>query len=524
MEENSRHCDEINEHHVKTNDPEEAQGSQNLSDDDLLKARIFLPEELFHFPKGDWHLFYDRQNHVWVRVNESGRQLIELFQKNDRIETVVGELCLRLNATPGDILKPVLSFVRHMIDSYFFFVDRYVVKKVVYELNAPHPRTVYFSNTERCNLRCVYCYNMDSREKYGYSSEEMTTQQQLEAIDKLRDFKLEIFAFCGGEPLCRRDVFDVAAHAKNKGFFTALVTNGTLITQAMVPIIVDLFDLVWVSLDSHVKEEHELLRGKGSFEPTMRAIRWLCQTRPKRFIVNSVVCKMNYKSMPEMKKLLVNEMGVDEHRGVAYIPVKPIRDKNNQPLESILDNESLKFMEEEGVEISLGGDELPTLSVDQKDGLLIKQANRRIQCGFASGDICMVSNGDIYPCVMMYKKGFCGGNILKNSLEDIYLHSSAMKACRESTVDTIPECADCVVKYVCAGGCRASAYELYGDLKAHPRDLCPMLKRTAIHSMWLDTQIPLPQVQKAKEIYKRKLESLKAAGKISNQGVPVAGS
>jgi radical SAM protein with 4Fe4S-binding SPASM domain len=345
----------------------------------------------------------------------------------------------------------------------------------------------------------------------------MTTQQQLCAIDKLKDFQVKIIAFCGGEPLCRSDVLEIARHAKNKGFYTALVTNATLITQEMVPRIAEFFDLVWVSLDSHIKEEHELMRGKGSFEPAMRAVRWFSQTRPKHLIVNSVVCKLNYKSIPEMRRLLVNELGVDLHRAVAYNPFKPCRDKENHLLESVLDDDSLKFLEEADIQIALGGDELPPLRIDGRDGLLVKNANRRIHCGFASGDILLVSNGDVYPCVMMYKKEFCGGNILRNSLEDIYLHSGTFKACRESTVDAITECTDCAVKYVCAGGCRALAYERYGDLKAYHRDLCPLLKKSAFNSMWSDCQIPLHQVQRSKEAYQRKFESLKADGKIMSQ-------
>ena len=350
MSENLGNPQEVKAFRQETEKAETARDSRPLTDAELLEAHVYLPAELFHFPRGDWHLFYDQQNHVWVRVNESGRQLVELFQENARIETVVDLVCTRFNAKPGDIRMPVLSFVRNMIESHFFFLQPYVVKDLVYKIEADHPKNVYYSNTERCNLKCVYCYNSESREEYGRLSDEMTTQQQFDTVDKLSNFKVQLLAFCGGEPLCRKDVFDVAQYAKNKGMYTALVTNGTLVSKEMVPRIVDLFDLVWVSLDSHIKEEHELLRGKGSFEPTMRTLRWFSETRPKQLIVNSVVCKLNYKSMPDMKRLMENELGVTLHRASTYVPVKPIRDKNNNLMESILDDESVKYLEEQGVQ------------------------------------------------------------------------------------------------------------------------------------------------------------------------------
>jgi heme d1 biosynthesis radical SAM protein NirJ len=80
----------------------------------------------------------------------------------------------------------------------------------------------------------------------------------------------------GGEPLVRKDLFEIAAHAKRLGFYTALSTNGTLIDLPMAMRIRDArFDYVGISLDG-LQETHDRFRRKPqSFEKSLGALRIL---------------------------------------------------------------------------------------------------------------------------------------------------------------------------------------------------------------------------------------------------------
>ncbi len=484
---------------------------KSISESDLINARLVLPPKLVHLVDEEgWHLFFDPENHIWVRLNESGKEVIEALGRNSYVSETINELGIRYNLGQENIREKVVGFIRNMIDAGIVHLGAYEIRKYANSVAGEHPVNVYFSNTERCNLSCVYCYNAESRKHFGKFREEMTTSETIQALDKLRNFGASTVAFCGGEPMCRSDLFEVARYAKSTGFRIALVTNGTLITENLAPIISELFELVWVSLDSHVKEEHEALRGKGSFDRTMRAVRMLAKYNPKRLVVNSVVCNINVRSMPETHRFFIEELGVGQHRMGAFLPSKDkVIDKHNNPISSILfDDEYHKFLVNAGLKLELGGDEVPALTIDKHDGLIIKQAPRRNQCGFANGDIHMVSNGDIYPCVMMYKKEFRAGNILSEGIEKIYRDSEVMKKCREATVDSIKECSECFVKYVCAGGCRGTAYEMYRDIKAYHKDLCPVLKKSAIDSLWLDTKIPFAKMEQAADVYKQKLREI----------------
>jgi len=491
-----------------------------LTESYLINAKLLLPPKLAHLINEDgWHLFFDPENHVWVRLNDSGKEIIETLEKCRNLHETINAVSVRYGLCPDDIKEKVVDFIRSMIDAGIVHLDAYVHRKFIDSPQDIHPVNVYFSNTERCNLSCVYCYNSESRKRFGKFREEMTTAETTQAIDKLRDFGVTTMAFCGGEPLCRPDLLEIARYSRRKGFRIALVTNGTLITESLAPVIAELFDLVWVSLDSHVKEEHEALRGKGSFDRTMRAVKMLAKHNAKKLLVNSVVCNVNVRNMPETHRFFTEEIGVGQHRMCAFLPSKDVvRDKNNRPVESVLlSGDYNKFIINAGLKLELGGDELPVLALDKNNGLIIKQAPRRNQCGFANGDIHMVSNGDIYPCVMTYKKEFRAGNILEEDIRKIYGDSEVMKKCRETTVDSIKECSQCFVKHICAGGCRATAYEMYGDIKAYHKDLCPLLKKNAVDSLWLDTKIPFDKMEQAAGVYEQKLKEM---GKETQYNLP----
>ena len=53
-------------------------------------------------------------------------------------------------------------------------------------------------------------------------------------MQDLKRFKVPVLILSGGEPLLRPDIFEIAHHAKEMGFYTALSTNGTLIDESNI--------------------------------------------------------------------------------------------------------------------------------------------------------------------------------------------------------------------------------------------------------------------------------------------------
>jgi len=132
------------------------------------------------------------------------------------------------------------------------------------------PFQVVWDLTYACNLKCKHCYATAGKSL----SDELTTEEALELIDRLERLGVTIIAFSGGEPLVRKDVFELTRYASEKGIYTAVATNGTLITEETAKKMKESgVGYVQISLDG-VKETHEAFRGiKGCFDRTVEGIK-----------------------------------------------------------------------------------------------------------------------------------------------------------------------------------------------------------------------------------------------------------
>lgn len=129
---------------------------------------------------------------------------------------------------------------------------------------------VVWNSTRTCNLRCRHCYmDSDAQQYQG----ELTTEEAKRFIDDLADFRVPVLLFSGGEPLIRKDFFELAAYAAAKGIRPTLSTNGTLITPETARRIKEIgVGYVGVSLDG-LREVNDQFRGKeGAFQAAMEGI------------------------------------------------------------------------------------------------------------------------------------------------------------------------------------------------------------------------------------------------------------
>lgn len=129
---------------------------------------------------------------------------------------------------------------------------------------------VIWNLIRRCNLLCAHCYSLSADTDFRG---ELTTEEALAVIDDLAAMRVPALILSGGEPLLRPDLFLLADYAKEKGLYTALSTNGTLIDDAMAEqIAATHFDYVGISLDG-LGETHDRFRRKaGAFDASQRAL------------------------------------------------------------------------------------------------------------------------------------------------------------------------------------------------------------------------------------------------------------
>jgi uncharacterized protein len=155
----------------------------------------------------------------------------------------------------------------------------------------PHPaagpghdqslRQLILSVTERCNLRCRYCFHTASRAGYrAHGVVDMTRETAVEAtqffLDRADPDHAPVISFYGGEPLLVPEVLksvieSVRCHPRNPEVMLAVDTNGTLMNESMMDLVLEENIFLQVSLDGP-REIHDRWRRDREGRPTFAVI------------------------------------------------------------------------------------------------------------------------------------------------------------------------------------------------------------------------------------------------------------
>jgi len=169
----------------------------------------------------------------------------------------------------------------------------------------PSGPVVIWNLIRRCNLTCQHCYSISADRDFPG---ELSTAEIFQVMDDLKRFGVPALILSGGEPLLRPDIFEIAQHAKEMGFYVGLSSNGTLIElDNNIGLIFAIgFDYVGVSLDG-IRETHDRFRRKqGAFEASLAGIR-LCREAGIKIGIRFTVTQDNAHDLPALLELLDKE-------------------------------------------------------------------------------------------------------------------------------------------------------------------------------------------------------------------------
>jgi MoaA/NifB/PqqE/SkfB family radical SAM enzyme len=173
--------------------------------------------------------------------------------------------------------------------------------------------SVTYHCTSRCDLRCKHCY-------IGHkdSDNELSTKEALDLISDLRKIGTQQLIITGGEPILRNDLLTIISYAKSCGFCVEICSNATKIDDVYARKLAYAgVDKVQVSLDG-MKSLHEWMRGKGTFEPTIKGIGSLISNGIPTTI-STVLTSINFNDIPKLRKL-ARALGA-EYRLINFIPL-----------------------------------------------------------------------------------------------------------------------------------------------------------------------------------------------------------
>ncbi len=369
------------------------------------------------------------------------------------------------------------------------------------------PFEVVWNFTHACNLKCKHCY-----EDAGHHKPELTTEEALLVIDKLSRIAtigVPALSFSGGEPLMRKDFFEVAAYAKEKIPYLSIATNGTMLTKDNVKQLKDIgVDYVEISLDGATKTVHEEFRRvPGCFDKTMMGI----QNSINEGLDTCIATTVQRENVGEVENILelADKLGV-RFMHFNYIPTGRAKAHIELDLTPEQRLSILKLMGQKLVALSVQAkmEEAETgKSHTQVDRLfstcpqyasIVKKiakekshvfafsahyaAMKGVEnvasflggCGAGRLYLCLEPNGDIKPCVFFpTNKNTVRGNILRHNIENIWNHDEMFWKLRTredlrayDLGGQIIGCGCCEDKYIC-GGCRARSYSYFnGDLNS----------------------------------------------------------
>lgn len=123
--------------------------------------------------------------------------------------------------------------------------------------------------TSGCNLRCAHCY-ADAVAGKGAG---IALARVRQLAPQVAQAGVRSVVLSGGEPLLRKDLFEIAALLRAQGLATSLSTNGLLIDDRNLEAIAEAFDYVGISIDGE-PTAHDQFRGlKGAYQRSLESLR-----------------------------------------------------------------------------------------------------------------------------------------------------------------------------------------------------------------------------------------------------------
>lgn len=346
-------------------------------------------------------------------------------------------------------------------------------RKPLLQVKGRYLFTLQFGITSKCNLRCHHCY--DDTEDHVH----MPFDQCTVILDKF-------FAFCnkwnrfprlwitGGEPTIHPHFWDILDYVQEKAdqsCFVTILSNGTTITDMFVKK-VKAYSMridVQISVDGATAETHDRIRGEGTFEKAVTALRLMA---PADIITHMhfVVHKDNYEDgflMTDLaKKLGVNVLTVT--RLVPWGRGKELYEKMLTP-EQV--QRLYKKLSDDYDDILSVYPPKPHIARERCDWPIIypdplteeafsKNGHR---CGAAQSYLNVMENGDVYPCRRL---PILVGNILKEDFMQIWQHPLMWKL-RQKHEYVTGKCQNCyfcvAAPHLCSGGATCIAYACFND-------------------------------------------------------------
>src|SRR4051812_4622740 len=300
--------------------------------------------------------------------------------------------------------------------------------------------------TYACNLQCVHCLSSSGQR----DPNELTTAEAKRVLDELRDLQVFYINIGGGEPMIRRDFFELVEHSIDRGIGVKFSTNGAFIDadKARRLAAMDYLD-IQISLDGIDADTNDAVRGVGSYAMARRAMDNLAAADFGPFKISVVVTRHNVDQLDSFKAL-ADSYGAQlrvtrlrpSGRGVdVWDTLHPTPAQQRIVYDWLLEHGEQVLTGDSFFHLAAYGQTLPGLNL----------------CG-AGRVVCLIDPvGDVYACPFAIHEEFLAGNVRDHGgFASIWRESELFLELRRP--QSAGACGSCGFYDSCRGGCMAAKF------------------------------------------------------------------
>jgi radical SAM protein len=332
------------------------------------------------------------------------------------------------------------------------------------------PMLVIWEVTQACDLECVHCRASAQPER---NPAELSTEQGYRLLDEIRSFGEPLMVFTGGDPLKRPDLYDLIRYSVKIGLRTNVTPSATplLTAEAIEGFKAAGIARMAISLDGPDAATHDEFRGiPGTFDRAMFALRY-ARDIGLDVQLQTTVSRRNMGRLAEVAEIAKE---VRAKMWSLFFLIVTGRAAEGDDLLAAEYEQVFAFMYELSKTAPFGVKTTEAMHYRRYVAQRIKaehgvteNANakgvawRTAGVSDGKGFVFVSHTGEIFP------SGFLpvsGGNVLHDSLTDVYRNSDLFLSLRDTTKRE-GKCGICEYQKIC-GGSRSRAYALTGDFLA----------------------------------------------------------
>jgi radical SAM protein with 4Fe4S-binding SPASM domain len=293
----------------------------------------------------------------------------------------------------------------------------------------------------------------------------LDTEWGLRLVDQIADFGSQWFGLKGGEPLLRKDIFTLIAHAKDLGLEVLLLTNGYYVDGDILDNLTKYNVYTSISIDGS-EQANDSLRGKGSYKAALSAIQKLSKNR----ILNGLSMAITNRNLNEADHIVnlaeeykarfvwFNHL-VPSGRAKQHLDLEPTPQQYEEFLSHLYDLSKKQYKVE--FDFNIHCPHYIRVFRDRDPDGFCEWYNKThtAKCIYFlfGGYLSVLENGDVIPC--FYSEDLKIGNIKENTLKELWdkMQNSGFYQRLQNPDNLEGKCGVCDLRQLC-GGCRTRAY------------------------------------------------------------------